>query len=238
MQSQCPQCNGMGFFRQDVMWDDPNFGKLVKCDHPYHQPERVKQLESISGLIGADLNVRLSDIDKSASNAGMIDAAQQIIADRRGWLYIWGTYGNAKTIALTAIVNQLNENGHGPAMYTTLTAIIDWMRESFREQKLKDSDPAANLGYIQRFDKLKAIKCLAIDEMDKARDTAFAEEFCFSFLDERYRQAYRGETITIFAGNSNPSLQPPAIYDRVRDGRFMIVENKAASGRPVMDWTR
>lgn len=233
---QCPKCKGMGFFRQDASWDDPRFGKLIKCNHPSHQPDEIKRLEKISGISGSDLNIRLSDIDKSAGNAGMIAAAEKLIADNRGWLYIWGTYGNAKTVALMAIVNQVNEAGKGPAMYATLTTIIDWMRESFREQKVLDNDPAANMGYIQRFNKLKSIKCLAIDEMDKVRDTPFADEFCFSFLDERYRQGIKGETITIFAGNTNPNMHPPAIYDRIRDGRFCVVENKATSARPVMGW--
>jgi len=75
---------------------------------------------------------------------------------------------------------------------------------------------------------------LAIDEMDKARTTEFSAEFRFQFLDECYRQAIRGETMIVFAGNMPPDELPLPLFDRIRDGRFRIVENVAGSARPGM----
>ena len=121
-------------------------------------------------------------------------------------------------------------------MYCKFSALLNWMRESFREQAARDKDPDRNLGYIDRFERLKAIKFLAIDEVDKIRETGFADEFRFDFLDERYQQAIRGETVTVFASNSDPSTFPEPIYDRLRDGRFQIVENHTPSARPAMGW--
>ncbi len=225
----------MGFFRQEVAPDHSGFGKAIPCENEWHNEDRLAKIEEISGLRGTDLNIRLNDIFKVPDNAEMLDRSREMVDKPRGkWLYIWGRPGNAKTVALMAMVNEINEAGNGPAMYIKFSRLIDWMRDSFREKKALDGDPHANLGYIQRFAKILEIKFLAIDEMDKARDTEFANEFRFDFLDERYRSALRGETATAFASNSDPAILPEAIYDRIRDGRFAIVENKAPSSRPVM----
>lgn len=255
----CPECHGAGFFRQDALPGDPNFGKPVRCDHPSHSADREARLASVSGLDRADLSRRLKDInqvhfnaprvidgepvDNWISNRAMLIAARQMIdnppfdkaQDGHGMLYIWGEPGNAKSEALIAIVNELNAKGYSPAVYTKLSKVVDYMRDSFAELKYRDSrgPEAQDLGYIARFNRLKAVKVLAIDEMDKIRNlTGFVEDFRFDFLDERYRQAARGETVTIFASNSDPADLPMPIYDRIRE--FTIVENTAPSARPHM----
>lgn len=225
----------MGFFRRGVAPDHPDFGKPIRCENERHTQERLAQLEEISGLRGSDLNIRLNNIFQVPANAEMLDQARKMISKPKGkWLYLWGGPGNAKTMALMAMVNEINMVGKVPAMYIKFSCLIDWMRESFREKKVLDNDPHVNLGYIQRFSKILSIRFLAIDEMDKARGTPFADEFRFDFLDERYQSALRKETSIVFASNSDPATLPPAIYDRINDGRFSIVENRAPSSRPVM----
>jgi len=220
----------------DVEPDHSQFGKPIPCDDPSHNPERLERLQSINGLLGSDLDIRLSHIAQTDDNAEMLNKCQAMIDDPKGWLYLWGGSGNAKSVALMAMVNEINEAGDGPAMYVKFSTLINWMRDSFREQKQLDNDPYANLGYIERFNRLKDIKFLAIDELDKVRETGFADEFRFDFLDERYNQALKRETVTVFASNVDPETLPPAILDRVRDGRFSIVHNRQGSARPAMKW--
>lgn len=219
----------MGFFRLDVPPGDRRFGKPVPCDNPFHTAERLDRAAQLSNLHPGDLARRLKDIDPYPGNAAMLEAAIKMVdnpAGPKGWLYIWGGPGNAKSEVLIAIVNEVNEAGRGPAMYVTFAHLVNWVREAFRD--------GADESYIQRFERLKAIKLLAVDEMDKARDTEFSQEFRFHFLDERYRQGILGSTAMVFASNTDPALLPLPLYDRVRDGRFMIVENTAPSARPHM----
>lgn len=169
---------------------------------------------------------RLNDINLTKGNEAMLESARAMIDSPYGWLYIWGGPGNAKSEVLIAIVNEINLAGKGPAMYVTFSHLLDWVRDAF-----KDNAPDS---YLMRFQQVLGIRLLAIDEMDKARSTEFSDEFRFHFLDERYRQAVRGETQIVFASNTNPDKLPVALYDRIRDGRFKIVENKAASARPNM----
>lgn len=181
-----------------------------------------------------DLKRRLEDIQANAGNKAMIDAAQQMLVKPFGWLYIWGGPGNAKSEVLIALSNELNEAGRGPVLYTKFSRILDFMRDAFSEKRKKHLGKDAEQSFIDRFERLKRIPVIAIDEMDKARETEFAQDFRFDFLDDRYRQAIVGETITLFAGNTDPATFDVALYDRIRDGRFQIVHNKAGSARPYM----
>lgn len=225
-QVSCPDCNGLGFFRLDVPITDRRFGKPIPCENPVHTADRVNRLTALSNLGAGDLARRLTDIKGNDGNRKMLKEAWDMINSPSGWLYIWGGPGNAKTEVLISIVNEINEARRGPAMYVTFAHLVNWVREAFKDN--------ADEGYIQRFNRLLNIRLLAVDEMDKARGTEFSDEFRFHFLDERYRQAIRGETMMVFASNSNPNTLPVALWDRVRDGRFRIVLNTAPSARPHM----
>lgn len=191
-------------------------------------------MAKVSNMLPAELNRSLEDIKPLDGNRAMLAAARKMVSDPFGWLYIWGGPGNAKSEVLIAIVNELNRTGNGPAVYTKFTTLIEYMRDAYSERKKKDNDPDVDMGFIARFEKMKGVKVLAIDEMDKARETPFMQDFRFDFLDERYRAALAGQTITLFASNENPATLPEAVWDRVRDGRFKVVENTAPSARPKM----
>jgi len=210
------------------------FGRLVPCDHPVHHAVRLAGLAKVSGLMANDASRRLADIKRVAGNEAMLDAARGLLDNPYGWLWIWGGPGNAKTEVLIAIVNEITISGRGPAVYAKFSTIVDYMRDAFAERNQRAKDPETSLGYIDRFEKLKAIKLLAIDEMDKARATPFMQDFRFDFLDERYRQGVSAQTVTLFASNLTPATMPDPIWDRVRDGRFKIVHNQAGSARPDM----
>lgn len=204
------------------------------CPQPAHQADRLARLARVSGMRPEEMARCLSDIRPISGNAAMLDAAAAMLKEPFGWFWIWGGAGNAKSEILIALANELNGNGHGPAVYTKFTNLVDYMRDAFTERKQRADDPDMDLGYIARFERLKAVKVLAIDEMDKVRDTPFMRDFRFDFLDERYRQGVNGQTVTLFASNDNPATLPDPIWDRVRDGRFKVVHNQAASARPYM----
>lgn len=183
-------------------------------------------MESVSQLGPEDVKRRLDDIKRNSKNRAMLEAAQEILGRGYGWLYIYGGPGNAKSEVLKAIVNQMNEDGRGPAIYTTLTAVIDYIRAGY-----------GNNDYLERFEKIRRCPVLAIDEMDKIKETEWVEEFRFKFLDARYMLAVNKQGMTVYAGQPHPqTIFDDVIYDRFRDGRFKIVENTAPSARPNMRW--
>ncbi len=233
----------MGFIGYDVAPEHPMFGKVKPCENSkYHGGERLQRAAALSGLMPGDLERRLSDIKPMPGNGPLLQAARAMAKNPYGWLYIHGGPGNAKSEIMIAIVNELNATGRGPALYIKFNRLIEWMRDAFTEKANRDRQLSQgkgfydleNLGYLDRFEKIKAIRCLALDEIDKARMTEFSEEFRFDFFDERYRQAMYGETVTIFASQTPPEVMPAPLVSRFRDGRFVVAENKAADARPGM----
>jgi hypothetical protein len=264
---RCPDCKDAGWFRRDVPPSDPDFGRPVRCDNPVHRPEWLARLAARSNLLPEDLDTRLKDIKVVhffepvvgtdgkplledgtpkrvlRSNQAMLEAARSLVQEPRGFLYVWGPWGNAKSEALIAIVNEVNLDGGGLAMYIKFSDLVEYMREAYadrdrRKALLAQGDLDADMTYWQRFERLKDIPVLAIDEFDfdddKVRETGLVKQFRFDFLDVRYHQAIRGKTATVFASNSPPDALPDAIYSRVRDGRFTIVHNTAPDSRPAM----
>lgn len=239
----CPDCHGAGWFRPvDAEPGSVAMTKLVRCENPIHATDRVERLAKASALLEADTKTRLSDLTVTRENREMINAARQMIDDPGGWLYIWGGPGNAKSKVLIAIVNEINAAGNGPALYIKFSHLVNLMRDAFSEKSYRqkkaesgiDSDNWQNLGYLDRFERLKEIPVLAIDELDKARLTEFAEEFRFDFLDERYRLAEHRIAATIFASQTPPVELPDPLRSRVEDGRFKVIHNQAGDARPEM----
>lgn len=241
---QCPDCKGAGFFRCDVPVGDPDFGKLVRCKNPVHAPDRVRRLAGFSGLDQDDLKRRLCDIKKNGENDAVLEAAREIALNPRGWLFIHGGPGNAKTEILIAVINEINAANQGPAMFIKLSKLVNLMRNSYAEREYQtkqmyagnDPENWQRLGYLDRFEQLKNIKVLAIDEFDKVRTTDFGLEFIFDFMDERYRQAVHHQTLTIMASQTSPEALPDPLSSRINDGRFKVICNEAGDTRPDMEW--
>jgi DNA replication protein DnaC len=247
----CPECGGVGYFKLDLPHTHPDFGKLVRCQNEVHQPQFVARLAARSGLVPEDLETRLADFrevhrhEKNGdgkvlvSNREMLEQARQFTLEPYGFLYLWGGPGNAKSDVLIAVVNEINlKAGQAVAVYIKFSKLVEYMREAYIEHQKRKADPFARATYAERFDQVKAVKVLAIDEFDfdgeKLRETPFVQEFRFDFLDDRYHLAVHGRTATVFASNSPPESLPEPIFDRIRDGRFKIVHNTAPSARPAM----
>lgn len=242
-ENACRKCGGTGFFRRDVPLSDPNFGKLIKCTDPSHSAMRVSTLSSLTQMHPDDVKIRLSDIGEVDGNAEMLKGCRKMLKTPRGWLYIWGGPGNAKSIALRAMCNHLALQGFYPVVYIKFSRLVEIMRRAASSQVAKgrhfEKHGSLELwdnGTIDTFDRLLMIPVLAIEEFDKARMTEFAQEFRFDFLDSRYEQGIRGETITMFASQDPPEALPAPLASRINSGKFIVVENVAGDARQSESW--
>lgn len=219
--------------------DHPDFGKPIPCDGPAHITERLNRLSGLSDLTDYERSKTLAQISRNDDNQVMLEAAQKMLDAPYGWLYIHGGPGNAKGDTLISLVNGFAARGK-TALYIKFSRLLNVMRNAKTgAAKATQMEPGSidefkNLGYVDLFERVKGIYCLAIDEVDKASMTAFAEEFRFDFFDERYRQALAGETITVFASQTGPDAMPTPLTSRYHDGAFAIVENTQPDARPAM----
>lgn len=169
------------------------------------------------------MRITLDDvITRNGDTAEMMNVARQFVDDPYGLLTLWGGVGNGKTLVLYAVVNELRARGRESA-YVKFKDLIDFITIGFEDNSER-----------QRYEFIKSVDVLAIDEVDKARMTQYRAEFRSSFFDDRYRSAWAGHSVTLFAMNDDPANLPADIYDRLRDGRFQIIHNADASVRPQM----
>lgn len=204
----------------------PNYGDLIRCPL-CNKGVLAQELEDISGLSPEMLGWRLYGFFKTHGRMEAHTAAEKFVSDPRGWLTIWGGYGEGKTYLLAAIVNACRLQGIA-ASYHILPELLNRLRATY--------DDDAKVGLDRMLDELKSVTVLALDEMDRARGTAWALETVFEILDSRYRNM--GELGTVLAQNSSPASDPDGplgyLYSRVHNGRFDVVEISGGDVRPLM----
>lgn len=229
----CPLCRGLGYVsvrRGDGGMPSDKLNELVACEcsSEEYKRRRMERLQRISGLLEAELKLTLENvIQRNGRTAGMVKLARKFIDAPFGFCTFWGGVGNGKTLVLQAIVNEMRERGVMGA-YVRFYDLIEYVKAGY--------DDNADVSARERYQFLKAVPILAIDEVDKARMTAYAHEFRAAFLDDRYRLGVAREAHTLFAMNTDPATFPADIYDRLRDGRFVIFRNTDSSMRPAMEW--
>lgn len=225
--SACDICGGDGYYRLDVPFGHLQFGKAIRCD--CKAQEDAQRLQLLSGLHESERSIRLDDIDTSRpGTARMVTACKDFLAYPFQIVTIHGGPGNAKTMALQAVINHNLEAGRR-AVYVTSFDLISYIRAAFnQEKKVIDEDSYSRL---RRFEE---IEILAIDELDKVRMTEWVEEQITDLIDRRYRLALDGQAGTLVAMNGDPGQLPLWIYSRLSDGRNQIINNTDNDLRPLI----
>ncbi|MEP7135810.1 MAG: AAA family ATPase [Chloroflexota bacterium] len=142
---------------------------------------------------------------------------------------LWGGPGNAKTMALQAVVNHF-VNNNTDAVYVTAFDLISYIRAAFQKTKGNDLQVIDDSAYA-RLGKFEHVKLLAIDEFDKVRVTDWVQEQFTDLIDRRYRLAQDEQVGTMIAMNDDPRNLPAWIYSRLAQN--IIVHNGDSDMRPV-----
>ncbi len=217
----CPICRGLGKVRRA-----DGSGKIDPCACvrllalPY--TERYGLFEDEAK------NLAWQDLLDLNHTGKAVQAIQEALQTGRGWIYLYGDFGVGKTrILKTGVACSLQANI--PAIYIRMSSAIDRLAESFDPQT-----PEAESSIMDWF---VSVPVLALDEVDKMRITDYRKDRRFLLLDSRYERACNENlfSVTLMAGNDNPDRLDPSIFDRIRDGRFTVIEMRGASLRPGME---
>lgn len=127
----------------------PGWGKPIKCKNPIHTVNADPKLARLSQLSEADLGLRLSDIAPLPGNQAMLDACKQMINRPWGWLYLYGSYGNAKTVALRAVCNHLSMAGYHPVVYIKFSRLVEIIRAARRPNTPNTSSYPKRAGWTR-----------------------------------------------------------------------------------------
>jgi DNA replication protein DnaC len=229
--SVCEACDGLGWIKSNIVDPQaPGFGQFIPCEAcGVVAAQRLKKLEEISGLTDAERQLSLANfIGRAQDTPKMIEVIRQYADSPCGFLTLWGGPGNGKTLGLMALANHFRNQGK-LSVYVTFVDLLDYIRAGFAN----DADENAR----DRYEMMKRAYFLAVDEVDKANITAFADEFRTRFLDDRYRLGIERQVHTAFAMNHSPEFvfaDAIHIISRLRDGRFIFFNNSDQDMRPAL----
>jgi DNA replication protein DnaC len=235
----CPHCRDLGV----VAVEAPG-NRYATRFCPYCSADRAAEAKvRATGLAGEARGWRLSGFRRRFGPAAAgLDAAREAVRHPAGFVTFHGGYGSGKSHLLAGVCNELRESGR-TVHYTTLAGLLDYLRAAF--------DPERGPSYTARYERMLAVDALALDEVDKASMTQWADEKLFELLDNRYRRA--AECLTLVATNQRlcdrdqagrvtrtysvlpQSRHAGAIMSRVLDGRFLVVDMGNEDVRPSLD---
>lgn len=145
-----------------------------------------------------------------------------------GMVFLWGTYGQAKTLIGKILVATALRDGLRPA-YANMAAVLDDIRLAFDEPEHKTTE------LIRRMDWWSGRDVLFLDELDKTNGTDWARERMFQLLDQRYTRAIREEALTVIASNQSDAALDGYLKSRLQDHRLgPVVHLSGKDGRKVM----
>jgi hypothetical protein len=151
-------------------------------------------------------------------------------AYERGWglIFLWGTYGQAKTLIGKILTATAFRDGRRAA-YAHITSVMDDIRLAFDEQEHKNTELARRINWWNERD------VLFLDELDKANNTPWVQERLFTLLDQRYARAIREEALTVIAANKSDGVLDGYLKSRLNDRRLgPVVYLNGSDGRQVM----
>jgi DNA replication protein DnaC len=102
--------------------------------------------------------------------------AQHFAQNLKGWLLLMGGYGCGKTHLAAAIANFAVDLGV-PTLFLTVPDLLDWLRFSY------DSPEAT---FEQRFDEIRNIALLVLDDLGTQNATPWAQEKLYQIINHRY----------------------------------------------------
>lgn len=194
---------------------------------------QAERLQTICGLTNAEREIDLADIDVTSparvGTLAMVIEAKNFIVAPYGFLTLYGSSGNAKSMALMGIINAMLARNVA-AVYTTLPELIGWLQEAY--QRTDGGVHVVNESMYKRLMRVAGVAVLAIDEFDKVKQTEWVLQIESDIIDRRYRMAFDYKAGTVLAMNGSPIDLPSWIASRL--SQWPQMRNDDPDLRPIL----
>jgi DNA replication protein DnaC len=183
----CPVCGGIGFVDPGYPLGDPNFGRIEICQCRKVEVSQAAQ-DRLYRLSNLDAFQNMTfDTFKTQGRMGLGDQQVRSLENAynqsrhyaqtlNGWLMLMGEYGCGKTHLAAAIANAVVDLGI-PTLFLTVPDLLDWLRFSY---------DSPDTSYESRFEEIKNIKLLVLDDLGTQNATPWAQEKLFQIINYRY----------------------------------------------------
>ena len=213
----CDICKDVGYYRLDVPYSDPYFGKMIRCQCKAR--EDAERLQRAIGTSMAEVKWAGIIIKDRPGTEEMVHAARHFVQSKTGWLTIYGTNGIGKTMTLKAITWACIKAGV-IAIYITAHDLIEYLKAG-----IGDDDNSVD----DRLRSISDIPVLCLDELAAVRWTDWVAEQIESLLDIRYQL----RRATVLAMDKPPEdYLSHRLCSRLKEGR--IIHNMDSDMRPLL----
>ncbi len=210
----CPYCKGLGYVRADVPLGHPDFGKLLPCvcrlaERSQHRIAHLRAIGNLNALARMTFDSFVPEghglqpeVQKNLRWA--YETARSYAENPSGWLLLKGGYGCGKPHLAAAIANYVVEQGQ-PVLFITVPDLLDHLRAAFA--------PHSTVGYDERFEEVRTVPLLVLDDLGTESPTSWAQEKLFQILNHRYN----AQLPTVVTTNHQLEEIPLRIRSRLTD---------------------
>lgn len=130
--------------------------------------------------------------------------AQKYARNPQGWLFLFGGYGCGKTHLAAAIANEAIQRDYD-AMFMVVPDLLDHLRSTF--------GPSSEVAYDERFETIRNIQLLVLDDLGTESATGWAREKLFQIINYRYNLRLP----TVITSNADLDKFDPRLHSRIQD---------------------
>jgi DNA replication protein DnaC len=220
--ADCPICAGIGYVRRDLPVTDPEFGKLEVCTCRQQAVTQANHLR-LYQLSNLDAFQRMtfdnfSPVGRIGLGESQINSLKYALnqsihfsQNLSGWLLLMGDYGSGKTHLAAAVANFVVDLGV-PTLFLTVPDLLDWLRFSYDSQESS---------FESRFEEIRTIRLLVLDDLGTQNTTPWAQEKLFQIINHRYVNRLpmvitTNQTLDEIDGRIRSRLQDPELVTAVK----------------------
>jgi DNA replication protein DnaC len=200
--------------------EDPDLVGTIRIDAPdfrnpagdmgFHELSSLQQKHKLTFDNFTNRRPENLSPDETASLDRIVKAAVEFARSPKGWLVILGGYASGKTHLAASIANYLKDLGE-PELFVSVPEFLDHLRSTF--------SPNSQVTFDQRFDEVKTIPVLILDDLFTQQMTPWVREK----LHQLFNHRYENELPTVITTSDTLENMDARIRSRLNDRRLSTI---------------